>query len=121
MRCSALHKWIWRQGAEALPVPLEEHVALCSRCRALVESVSQLDHAITADTDDDPGAPYWETLPVHVQQRLGEGQQVTIAVLGSLDRRRRKVVALRCGFSDGQGMSFEEIGQAIGVSRTRAG
>jgi len=50
-----------------------------------------------------------------------EGQETMIGVLGSLDRRRRKVVALRCGFSDGQGMSFEEIGQAIGVSRTRAG
>jgi RNA polymerase primary sigma factor len=50
-----------------------------------------------------------------------EGQEATIATLGSLDRRRRKVVALRCGFSDGREMSFEEIGQAIGVSRTRAG
>ena len=50
-----------------------------------------------------------------------EGQETMITVLGSLDRRRRKVVALRCGFSDGREVSFEEIGREIGVSRTRAG
>lgn len=50
-----------------------------------------------------------------------EGQETMITVLSSLDRRRRKVVPLRCGFSDGREMSFKEIGRAIGVSRTRAG
>lgn len=49
-----------------------------------------------------------------------EGQETTMAVLGSLDRRRREVVALRCGFSDGQQKTYEEIGQAFAVSRTRA-
>ena len=48
-----------------------------------------------------------------------EGQQVMITVIGSLDPRLRKVVALRCGFSDGQQKTYEEIGQAFGVSRTR--
>jgi RNA polymerase sigma factor (sigma-70 family) len=49
-----------------------------------------------------------------------EGQEAMIKVLGSLDRRRRKVVALRCGFSDGRQKTYEEIGQVFGVSRTRA-
>lgn len=42
-----------------------------------------------------------------------------MAVLSSLDRRRREVVALRCGFSDGQQKTYEEIGRAFGVSQTR--
>jgi len=48
-----------------------------------------------------------------------EGQQAISAVLGSLDRRLRKVVALRCGFCDGQQKTYEEISQAFGVSWTR--
>ena len=50
-----------------------------------------------------------------------EGQQVMITVLGSLDRRLRKVAALRCGFCDGRQRTFEEIGREIGVSDARAG
>ncbi|MBN1139144.1 MAG: sigma-70 family RNA polymerase sigma factor [Anaerolineae bacterium] len=48
-----------------------------------------------------------------------EGQETMMAVLSSLDRRRREVVTWRCGFSDGQQKTYEEIGQAFGVSRTR--
>jgi RNA polymerase sigma factor (sigma-70 family) len=49
-----------------------------------------------------------------------EGQEVMIAVLGSLDRRRRRVVARRFGLLDGRERTYEEIGQALGVSRARA-
>jgi len=49
-----------------------------------------------------------------------QGQEAMIKVLGSLDPGLRKVVALRCGFCDGQQRTYEEIGQAFGVSRTRA-
>lgn len=50
-----------------------------------------------------------------------EGQRIMIAMLGSLDRRLRKVAALRCGFCDGRQRTFEEIGREIGVSDARAG
>jgi RNA polymerase sigma factor (sigma-70 family) len=49
-----------------------------------------------------------------------EHQEAIIAMLGSLDRRRRKVVALRFGFYDGRQRTYEEIGQVMGVSRARA-
>ena len=49
-----------------------------------------------------------------------EEQEIVIAMLGSLDRRRRQVVALRLGFFDGRERTYEEIGQTLGVSRARA-
>lgn len=49
-----------------------------------------------------------------------EEQEIVIAMLGSMDRRRRRVVALRFGLSDGRERTYEEIGQALGVSRVRA-
>ena len=50
-----------------------------------------------------------------------EGRETMMAVLSSLDRRLRKVAALRCGFCDGRQRTFEEIGREIGVSDARAG
>jgi RNA polymerase sigma factor (sigma-70 family) len=49
-----------------------------------------------------------------------EENEAAIAVLGSLNRRLRKVVALRCGLVDGRERTYEEIGSILNVSDVRA-
>jgi RNA polymerase sigma factor (sigma-70 family) len=47
-------------------------------------------------------------------------QEVMIAMLNSLEQKRKQVVALRCGFCDGQERTYQEIGEALGFSAGRA-
>jgi hypothetical protein len=88
MSCRVLRTWVWRQGADALPAPLEDHVARCSRCRSLVESVRLLDQTVVESAEGDPGAPYWESFPVRVQRQLQAPSQVTVRVTPARPRWR---------------------------------
>ncbi len=49
-----------------------------------------------------------------------EAKQVIGKLIPSLDPRERFVVESRFGFRDGQGQSFQKIGNAIGLSKQRA-
>jgi RNA polymerase sigma factor (sigma-70 family) len=47
-------------------------------------------------------------------------QEVMAAILGSLERKRKQVVALRFGFPDGRERTCQEIGEVMGFSAGRA-
>jgi len=42
------------------------------------------------------------------------------AILGSLERTRKQVVALRFGLSDGRERTYQEIGEVLGLNAVRA-
>lgn len=46
-------------------------------------------------------------------------QEAMIAMLDTLEQKRKQVVALRFGFCDGQERTYQEIGEALGFSAMR--